>query len=52
MISKLIELAEKGIIPDYFIRQGIVRNCENRLNNEMYPTSKKSPLKNRVGYSR
>ena len=34
MISKLIELAEKGIIPDYFIRQGIVRNCENRLNNE------------------
>ena len=34
MITKLIELAEKGIIPDYFIRQGIVRNCENRLNNE------------------
>ena len=34
MISKLIELAEKGIIPDYFIRQGIVRNCGNRLNNE------------------
>lgn len=34
MISKLIELAEKGIIPDFFIRQGIVRNCENRLNNE------------------
>lgn len=34
MISKLIELAEKGIIPDYFIRQGIVRNCENRLKNE------------------
>ena len=34
MISKLIELAEKGIIPDYFIRRGIVRNCENRLNNE------------------
>ena len=34
MISKLIELAEKGIIPDYFIRQGIVRNCKNRLNNE------------------
>ena len=34
MLSKLIELAEKGIIPDYFIRQGIVRNCENRLNNE------------------
>ena len=34
MISKLIELAEKGIIPDYLIRQGIVRNCENRLKNE------------------
>ena len=34
MITKLIELAEKGIIPDYFIRQGIVRNCENRLKNE------------------
>ena len=34
MISKLIELAEKGIIPDYFIRKGIVRNCENRLKNE------------------
>ena len=41
MISKLIELAEKGIIPDYFIRQGIVRNCENRLNNENVSNTEK-----------
>ena len=34
MISTLIELAEKGIIPDYFIRKGIVLNCKNRLKNE------------------
>ena len=34
MISKLIELAERGTIPDYFIRFGIVQNCKNRLNNE------------------
>ena len=46
MISKLIELAEKGIIPDYFIRQGIVRNCENRLNNEnVFNTEKVSSKK-------
>ena len=41
MISKLIELAEKGLIPDYFIRQGIVRNCENRLNNENVSNTEK-----------
>ena len=41
MISKLIDLAEKGIIPDYFIRQGIVRNCENRLNNENVSNTEK-----------
>ena len=41
MITKLIELAEKGIIPDYFIRQGIVRNCENRLNNENVSNTEK-----------
>ena len=41
MISKLIELAEKGIIPDYFIRQGIVRNCENRLSNENVSNTEK-----------
>ena len=41
MISKLIELAEKGIIPDFFIRQGIVRNCENRLNNENVSNTEK-----------
>ncbi|MFL2982785.1 MAG: SAM-dependent methyltransferase [Candidatus Neomarinimicrobiota bacterium] len=34
MISKIIELAEKGLLPDYFIRAGIVRNCNQRLNNE------------------
>ena len=34
MISKLIELAEKGMIPDYLIRAGIVKNCETRLHNE------------------
>ena len=45
MISKLIELAEKGIIPDYFIRQGIVRNCENRLNNENVSNTEKVSLK-------
>ena len=41
MITKLIELAEKGIIPDYFIRQGIVKNCENRLNNENVSNTEK-----------
>ena len=41
MISKLIELAEKGIIPDYFIRRGIVSNCENRLNNENVSNTEK-----------
>ena len=41
MISKLIELAEKGIIPDFFIRQGIVRNCKNRLNNENVSNTEK-----------
>jgi cyclopropane-fatty-acyl-phospholipid synthase len=45
MITKLIELAEKGIIPDYFIRQGIVRNCENRLNNENVSNTEKVSLK-------
>ena len=45
MISKLIELAEKGIIPDYFIRQGIVRNCKNRLNNENVSNTEKVSLK-------
>ena len=45
MISKLIELAEKGIIPDYFIRQGIVRNCENRLNNENVSNTEKVSTK-------
>jgi len=34
MISKLIELAEKGMIPDYLIRAGIVKNCKTRLHNE------------------
>ncbi|GIS53792.1 hypothetical protein Ct9H90mP29_08340 [bacterium] len=34
MISKLIELAEKGLVPDFMIRAGIVRNCKNRLRNE------------------
>ena len=45
MISTLIELAEKGIIPDYFIRQGIVRNCENRLKNENVSNTEKVSLK-------
>ena len=45
MISKLIELAEKGVIPDYFIRQGIVRNCENRLNNENVSNTEKVSTK-------
>ena len=45
MITKLIELVEKGIIPDYFIRQGIVRNCENRLNNENVSNTEKVSLK-------
>ena len=48
MISKLIELAEKGIIPDYFIRQGIVRNCENRLNNENVSNTEKVSSKKRI----
>ena len=34
MISKLIELAEKGLVPDFMIRAGIVRNCKVRLQNE------------------
>ena len=45
MISTLIELAEKGIIPDYFIRQGIIRNCENRLKNENVSNTEKVSLK-------
>ena len=48
MISKLIELAEKGIIPDYFIRQGIVRNCENRLRNENVSNTEKVSLKKQI----
>jgi len=48
MISKLIELAEKGIIPDYFIRQGIVRNCENRLKNENVSNTEKVSLKKQI----
>ena len=48
MISKLIELAEKGIIPDYFIRQGIVRNCENRLNNENVSNIEKVSSKKQI----
>ena len=45
MISKLIELAEKGLIPDFMIRAGIVRNCENRLNNENVSNTEKVSLK-------
>ena len=48
MISKLIELAEKGIIPDYFIRQGIVRNCENRLKNENVSNTEEVSLKKQI----
>ena len=48
MISKLIELAEKGIIPDYFIRRGIVSNCENRLNNENVSNTEKVSLKKQI----
>ena len=48
MISKLIELAEKGIIPDYFIRQGIIRNCENRLKNENVSNTEKVSLKKQI----
>ena len=48
MISKLIELAEKGIIPDYFIRQGIVRNCENRLKNENVSHTEKVSSKKQI----
>ena len=48
MISKLIELAEKGIIPDYFIRQGIVRNCENRLSNENVSNTEKVSSKKQI----
>ena len=48
MISKLIELAEKGIIPDYFIRQGIVRNCENRLKNENVSNTEKVSSKKQI----
>ena len=48
MITKLIELAEKGIIPDYFIRQGIVRNCENRLRNENVSNTEKVSLKKQI----
>ena len=48
MISKLIELAEKGIIPDDFIRQGIVRNCENRLKNENVSNTEKVSLKKQI----
>ncbi len=45
MISKFIELAEKGIIPDYLIRAGIVRNCRNRLNNEFLTNNEKVSIK-------
>ena len=48
MISKLIELAERGIIPDYFIRQGIVRNCENRLKNENVSNTEKVSSKKQI----
>ena len=48
MISKLIELAEKGIIPDYFIRQGIIRNCENRLKNENVSNTEKVSSKKQI----
>ena len=48
MITKLIELAEKGIIPDYFIRQGIVRNCENRLKNENVSNTEKVSSKKQI----
>ena len=48
MISKLIELAEIGIIPDYFIRQGIVRNCENRLKNENVSNTEKVSSKKQI----
>ena len=41
MISKFIELAERGLIPDYLIRAGIVRNCRNRLNNEFLSNNEK-----------
>ena len=34
MISKLIQLAEDGLLPDFMIRAGIVRNCKVRLQNE------------------
>ena len=34
MISKLIQLAEDGLLPDFLIRAGIVRNCKVRLQNE------------------
>ena len=35
MITKLIELAESGIMPDFMIRSGIVKNCKNRIRNEV-----------------
>ena len=42
----MIELAERGYIPDYFIRQGIVKNCKKRLDNEdVFDTEKVSTKK-------
>ena len=35
MIKKLIELAESGMMPDFMIRAGIVKNCKNRIRNEV-----------------
>ena len=45
MISKMIELAERGYIPDYFIRQGIVQNCKKRLDNEDVSNTEKVSTK-------
>ena len=36
MISKLIEFAEKGLVPDFFIRAGIVRNCLRGIAPEVF----------------
>ena len=47
MISKIIELAEKGILPDYFVRAGIVKNCEQRLKNEFSSDNEKVSSKKR-----
>ena len=34
MISKFIQLAESGMLPDFLIRAGIVSNCKSRIKNE------------------